>query len=31
MYYDFSVKYQIEFKTLLIVFKGLHGKAPTYI
>ena len=25
------VKYQIEFKTLLIVFKGLHGKAPTYI
>ena len=24
-------KYQIEFKTLLIVFKGLHGKAPTYI
>ena len=25
------VKYLIEFKTLLIVFKGLHGKAPTYI
>ena len=25
------VKYQIELKTLLIVFKGLHGKAPTYI
>ena len=25
------VKYQIEFKTLLIVFKGLHGKAHTYI
>ena len=25
------VKYRIEFKTLLIVFKGLHGKAPTYI
>ena len=25
------VKYQIEFKTLLIVFKGLHGKAPTCI
>ena len=25
------IKYQIEFKTLLIVFKGLHGKAPTYI
>ena len=24
------VKYRIEFKTLLIVFKGLHGKAPTY-
>ena len=26
-----QVKYRIEFKTLLIVFKGLHGKAPTYI
>ena len=26
-----SVKYRIEFKTLLIVFKELHGKAPTYI
>ena len=25
------VKYRIEFKTLLIVFKGLHGRAPTYI
>ena len=25
------VKYRIEFKTLLIIFKGLHGKAPTYI
>ena len=25
------VKYRIEFKTVLIVFKGLHGKAPTYI
>ena len=25
------VKYRIEFKTLLIVFEGLHGKAPTYI
>ena len=25
------VKYRIEFKTLLIVSKGLHGKAPTYI
>ena len=25
------VKYWFEFKTLLIVFKGLHGKAPTYI
>ena len=25
------VKYRIEFKTLLIVFKGLHGKALTYI
>ena len=25
------VKYRIEFKTLLIVFNGLHGKAPTYI
>ena len=25
------VKYRIEFKTLLIVFKGLHDKAPTYI
>ena len=25
------VKYWIEFKTLLIVFKGLDGKAPTYI
>ena len=25
------VKYRIEVKTLLIVFKGLHGKAPTYI
>ena len=25
------VKYRIEFKTLLIVFKGLHVKAPTYI
>ena len=25
------VKYRIEFKTLLIVFKGLHGKAPIYI
>ena len=25
------VKYRIEFKTLLIDFKGLHGKAPTYI
>ena len=25
------VKYWIEFKTLMIVFKGLHGKAPTYI
>ena len=24
------VKYRIEFKTLLIVFKGIHGKAPTY-
>ena len=26
-----SAKYQIEFKTLLIVFKGLYGKAPTDI
>ena len=26
-----AVKYRIEFKTLLIVSKGLHGKAPTYI
>ena len=26
-----QVKYRIEFKTLLIVFKGLYGKAPTYI
>ena len=26
-----QVKYRIEFKTLLIVFKGLHDKAPTYI
>ena len=25
------LEYRIEFKTLLIVFKGLHGKAPTYI
>ena len=25
------VKYRIEFKTLLIVFKGLHGTAPSYI
>ena len=25
------VKYRIEFQTLLIVFKGRHGKAPTYI
>ena len=25
------VKYRIEFKTLLIVFKGLHDEAPTYI
>ena len=25
------VKCRIEIKTLLIVFKGLHGKAPTYI
>ena len=25
------VKYRIEFKTLLIVLKGLHDKAPTYI
>ena len=25
------VKYRIEFKTLLIVFKGLHDQAPTYI
>ena len=25
------VKYRIEFKTLLIVFKGLHDKSPTYI
>ena len=25
------VKYRIEFKTLLIVFKGLHDKAPPYI
>ena len=25
------VKHRIEFKTLLIVYKGLHGKAPTYI
>ena len=25
------VKYRIEFNTLLMVFKGLHGKAPTYI
>ena len=25
------VKYRIEFKTLLIVFKRLQGKAPTYI
>ena len=24
------VKYRIKFKTLLIVFKGLHDKAPTY-
>ena len=27
----FPVKYRIEFKTPLIVLKGLHGKAPTYI
>ena len=27
----FLVKYRIEFKTLLIVFKGLHDQAPTYI
>ena len=25
------VKYRTEFKTLLIVFNGLHGKAPAYI
>ena len=25
------VKYRIEFKTLLIVFKGLHDQVPTYI
>ena len=25
------VKYRVEFKTLLIVFKGLHDKAPTHI
>ena len=25
------VKYRVEFKTLFIVFKGLHGKAPSYI
>ena len=25
------VKYRIEFKTLLIVFKGLHDKAPNFI
>ena len=25
------VKYRIKFKTLLIAFKGLHCKAPTYI
>ena len=25
------VKYRIEFKTLLITFKGLHGMAPQYI
>ena len=29
--YWLPVKYRIEFKTLLIVFKGLHDKAPTYI
>ena len=25
------IKYRFDFKTLLIVFKGLHYKAPTYI
>ena len=25
------VKYQIEFKTQLIAFKGLNGQPPTYI
>ena len=30
-YASLAVKCRIEFKTLLIVFKGLHGKAPTYI
>ena len=25
------VKYRIEFKTLLLIFKGLHGMAPSYI
>ena len=25
------VKYRIEFKTLLLIFKGLQGKAPSYI
>ena len=25
------VKYRIEFKTLLIIFRKLHGKAPGYI
>ena len=25
------VKYRTEFKTLLVVFKGLHGKVPSYI
>ena len=25
------VKYRVEFKTLLIIIKGLHGKAPSYI
>ena len=29
--YCLPVYYLIEFKTLLIVFKGLHSKAPTYI
>ena len=27
----FPVKYRIEFKTLLIIFKGLYDKAPRYI